>query len=168
MGDFTKNSAASVEFYKTLYASIKKAKLPQLMLNEHRGYVTASENEDKFDKVDVRYVLKDGTQVPFQVRNYSLEWWKPGFPVRDTKLKNKNEWEKLLAGELDSVWWAFGAYVFAPSEFGSFKFLKIKIVPGEALRKNAENVVGERTFDDDNHVTYIADPRSTAFLRDWS
>ena len=161
MTSFEKNSECSRELTPALYSEMKKAGY------DIKGpFREATHQEDAIDKIDVFFKI-EGQWVPIQVRAYSKANYQPGFPIRDTPLKNPNEMELLLAGKLDEVLFAFSAFDYAPSEFGKYKFTLIKIVKGEDLRSSAANIIGDRAFGEGNHVSFIADPPSTKILRDW-
>ena len=122
----------------------------------------ATEEEDKYEKIDCWFRMK-GLWVPIWLRAFCSRSYIGGFPIRDTSLKNANEMEKLLAGEMDSYRFIFGAWSSA------YSFKIVKTVMGKSLRENASNVIGERTFEEDdgstNHMTIISDPADTCYLR---
>ena len=161
MTSFERNSECSQELKAALYSEMKKAGY------KIRGpFREATPEEDKIDKLDVFFNIEE-KWVPIQVRAYSKANYKPGFPIRDTALKNPNEMELLLEGKLDDVIFAFGAFDYTASEYGKYKFITIKIAMGKNLRENAANIIGERVFEEGNHVSFIADPPATKILRDW-
>jgi hypothetical protein len=161
MNTVEKNSKPSNELKKALYSM-----LPDAGIIPRGRYLPVTPEEDKFGKIDVRYNTDKGI-IAVQLRSYGDEYPLNGFAVRDSPLVNKNELELLKDGSLDEVYFAFAKHQYAPSNYGQFKFLKVKLVQGKYLRRDCANVVGERLFEDGNHVTYIADPKETVLLRDW-
>jgi hypothetical protein len=156
-----KNNECSEELKAALYKALQK-----VGYRVTGGYKTTEHDEDAFDKIDAYYTI-DGKRTPVQLRAYGVTYYQNGFPIRDTELQNENEMELLKAGDMDDVLFAFASFVYAPSEWGKYKFMVIKIVKGEDLRKNITNIIGDRTFEDGNHVSFIADPASTEYLRIW-
>ena len=174
MDKIEERKTLSQEFKAALYSALK-----QKGYKVTSGYREPSHDEDAFEKIDVFYKL-DGEWVPTQIRVYSQDWNLPGFPTRDTSLKTGSEMEKLKAGELDNYLFAYAtAARIAESEWGKYKFLTIKVTKGRDLRENADKIIGERTFKEGtikrhdfyeettNHVSFIADPASTVYLRNW-
>jgi len=165
--DFKTNSRASNELKAALYSMLAaNASKTGLTLLPKKGYTTASDSDDKYRKIDVWYDTKQG-KIPFQIRSYGVDFWKNGFPLRDSPLVNKNEMELLADGELDNVYFVFASHEHAPSQWGEFKFVVVKMVKGEFLKRDIKEVVGTRNFGDGNHVTFIGCPRETITLRNW-
>jgi hypothetical protein len=172
MNEFEEKSELSEELKAALYAELKKHGYKVT-----GGYRNPTHDEDAFDKVDVFYTI-DGKQVPVQLRAYKKDYNLPGFPIRDTPLKTGSEMDKLKAGELDDMLFAYAtAARVQDSKWGKYKFLTIKIAEGRSLRQNVDKIVGERTFPgmirlhdfpvEANHVSFVADPDSTKILRNW-
>lgn len=167
MTDFEKNSRASEELKPALYALLKANFYKTgLVLNKHKGYITASKTEDLYEKIDVWYETTEGN-VPFQIRSYGKAFFQRGFPVRSTELKGSNEMQMLAEGKMDGVYWAFAAHEYSPSQFGDFKFLSVYLVKGEYLRRDILNIIGTRNFGDGNRVEFIGFPKETITLRNW-
>jgi len=168
--EFEKNSRASDELKAALYSMLrdpKNAVKTDLVLNSRKGYTTASRLEDLYEKIDVWYETTKGN-VPFQIRSYGEAFFQRGFPVRDTQLVNMNEMQMLADGRMDGVYWVFASHVYAPSQYGEFKFKKVYMVKGEFLRRDMDNIKGHRNFGDGNTVSFIGFPSETVCLRDWS
>lgn len=174
MTSFDSRMSLSDEFKKALYSELKSHGY-----NLRGPYRNATHDEDAFDKVDVWYNI-NGVDVPVQLRVYKKEYSFPGFPIRDTELQTGSEMSKLKAGELDDYLFAYATAVRQEENaYGRYKFLSIKIVKGSALRENVDKIVGERSFKEgkirrhdfyeetENHVSFIADPASTVYLRNW-
>ena len=163
--DFDRNSEPNAEFYPALYSLLKQRNDPKF--KPVGSLRVATQNEDWYDKKDVFIQFEGLGEVPFQTRCYgevSAEFDK-GFPVRSTDLKYGSEMKKLLAGELDDVWFAFATTKINKQGAFKYKFPKVKIVKGSSLKNSA--VTHTRVFSNGNEVSYLADPTDTIVLRNW-
>lgn len=158
MDTFIENSQKSEELKAAIYYELKK--------HNYRlqgPYINATETEDKLDKIDVYYLI-GGEKVPHQIRAYTEKYFLEGFPVRDQILKNANEADLLKQGVLDNVYFVFALAEPVSVEKYKYRFKKIKRVRGEYLRRDIQNIIGERVFNE-SHVSYIKDPVETEYLR---
>lgn len=159
MTEFEKNSSGSEQLKAAVYYELKRQGH-----SLQGGYVSATKEQDKFQKHDVYYNLDGVSRVPFQLRAYGAAFYKNGFPVRDASLVNLNELQLLEAGELDDAYFVFALSRWEESK-QKYNFLKMKMVLGKYLHRDITNVIGERVFPEGNRVVYIADPSETEYLR---
>jgi len=163
--DFERNSFPSDQLKKALYQALKSPRCPLKELRPKGPYRDATPAEDKFDKIDLFMTSVNDVEYSYQIRSYNQEWYKPGFPVRDSRLVHGSEFEKLKAGILDDVWFVFAEHRMVGVKIKEHYFAKIKIVRGSSLKTAIKDIVAVRRFSDSNSIVFIADPPDTVRLR---
>lgn len=150
MDTYKKNIKPSKEFEATVSRLLKNHKIIKNAI-----FRKATPYEDGILKIDLFF---DNDNVEVQHRTFHKEYItllsKNCFPVRNYRLKNLNEKERIKQGLMDNVLFVFGEYVHWNNVNYDYYFPNIFYCTGKSLRKGSWKQA-IRIFSDGNTMEFV-------------